>query len=120
MSQAAAGNAIIHIGKALKAGRRPRRVGFPRYRKRGGHRSHTASNGRDTIRPDGVWVRLPAVDRAGMRESLWFDGDVVFVTVRLSGVLLFAAFTVDPANPKPAKRAGTLACVDLTVPVQFA
>ena len=44
----------------------------------------TAPSGHDTRRPEGAWVRLPAGGRVGMRGSLWFDGDVVFVTVRLS------------------------------------
>ena len=107
LSQVAAGNAIIHTGKALKAGRQPHRVGFPQYRKRGRHRSHAASNGRDTVRPDGAWVRLPAVGRAGMRESLWFDGDVVFVTVEtVRGAGLLCSRWIRRTGNRPSAQAG--------------
>ena len=127
LSQAAAKNAIIHTCKgfkawgasckARKAGQPARRVGFPRYRKRGRHMSYTASNGRNTVRPVGRRVRLPGVGWVNMREPLRFEGDVTSVTVRLQAGRWHAAFTVDTGEPEPAKRAGETVGIDMGLTV---
>jgi putative transposase len=127
LSQAAAKNAIINTCKGLKAwgvycqarkaGQPARRVGFPKYRKRGRHMSYTASNGRNTIRPDGKRVRLPGVGWVNMREALRFAGDITSVTVSLSGGRWHAAFTVDTGEPEPIKRAGETVGIDMGLTV---
>ena len=127
LSQAPAKNAIIHTGQALKnwgaycrarkAGKPARRVGFPKYRKRGRHMSYTASNGRNTIRPDGRCVRLPGVGLVRMREALRFDGDITAVTVSLYSGRWYAAFTVDTGEPEPARRAGETVGIDMGLTV---
>ncbi len=127
LSQAPAKNAIIHTGQALKnwgaycqarkAGKPTRRVGFPKYRKRGKHMSYTASNGRNTIRPDGRRVRLPGVGLVRMREALRFAGDITAVTVSLYGGRWYAAFTVDTGEPEPALREGGTVGIDMGLTV---
>ena len=127
LSQAPAKNAIIHTGKgfkkwgaycrARKAGKPARRVGFPKYRKRGRHMSYTASNGRNTVRPDGRRVHLPKVGPVRMREALRFDGDITEVTISLYGGRWHAAFTVDTGEPEPARRAGETVGIDMGLTV---
>ncbi len=127
LSQIAAKNAIIHTGQALKnwgaycrarkAGKPARRVGFPKYRKRGRHMSYTASNGRNTVRPDGRRVHLPKVGPVRMREALRFDGDITEVTISLEGGRWHAAFTVDTGEPEPARRAGETVGIDMGLTV---
>ena len=127
LSQIAAKNAIIHTGdglkkwgaycRARKAGQPARRVGFPKYRKRGRHMSYTASNGRNTVRPDGRRVHLPKVGAVRMRESLRFDGDITEVTISLCGGRWYAAFTVDTGKPEPVKREGETVGIDMGLTV---
>ena len=127
LSQIVAKNAIIHTGdglrqwgaygRARKAGQPARRVGFPRYRKRGRHMSYTASNGRNTIRLDGRCVRLPGVGLVRMREALRFAGDITAVTVSLYGGRWHAAFTVDTGEPEPALREGGTVGIDMGLTV---
>ena len=127
LSQIAAKNAIIHTGdglkkwgaycRARKAGQPARRVGFPKYRKRGRHMSYTASNGRNTVRPDGRRVHLPKVGAVRMRESLRFDGDITEVTISLCGGRWYAAFTVDTGAPEPVKREGETVGIDMGLTV---
>ena len=107
------------MGRVLQGaeGRPARRVGFPKYRKRGRHMSYTASNGRNTIRPDGRRVHPPKVGTVGMRESLRFEGDIMEVTISLSGGRWHAAFTVDTGEPEPAPRAGETVGIDMGLTV---
>ncbi len=127
LSQIAAKNAIINIGdglrqwgaycRARKAGKPARRVGFPKYRKRGRHMSYTASNGRNTVRPDGRRVHLPKVGPVRMREALRFAGDITEVTISLYGGRWQAAFTVDTGEPEPALREGGTVGIDMGLTV---
>ena len=127
LSQIAAKNAIIHTGdglkkwgaycRARKAGQPARRVGFPKYRKRGRHMAYTASNGRNTVRPDGRRVHLPKVGTVRMRESLRFEGDITEVTISLYGGRWHAAFTVDTGEPEPAKHEGETVGIDMGLTV---
>ena len=127
LSQIAAKNAIINTGdglkkwgaycRARKAGKPMRRVGLPKYRKRGRHMSYTASNGRNTVRPDGRRVHLPKIGTVRMRESLRFEGDITEGTISLYGGRWYAAFTVDTGEPEPARRAGETVGIDMGLTV---
>ena len=125
LSQNVAKNAIIHTGKgldawgayrkALKKGKRPRRVGFPRYRKRGKHMAFTPTNGRNTIRVDGNRVRIPAIGWVRMREPLRFAGDILSATVSLEADRWHIAFQVDTGEPEPSKRPGPTVGIDMGI-----
>jgi putative transposase len=125
LSQNVAKNAIIHTGKgldawgaykkALKEGKCPRRVGFPKYRKRGRHMSFTPTNGRNTIRVEGCRVRIPATVWVRMREPLRFAGDILAATVSLEADRWFIAFQVDTGQPTPAPSPGPTIGVDMGI-----
>ena len=79
--------------------------------------AYTASNGRNTIRPDGRRVHLPKMGTVRMREALRFDGDITEVTISLYGGRWHAAFTVDTGEPEPAKRTGETIGIDMGLAV---
>ena len=92
-------------------------VGLPKYRKRGKHISHTASNSRNTIRPVGRRVRLSGIGWVHMRESLRFAGDVTPVTVSLPGGHRHAAFPVATSEPDPTQCAGETVGINMGLTV---
>ena len=125
LSQAAAKNAIIHMGKRLdswgdyckarKHGQPHRKVGFPRIRKRHRKLSYTASNGRNSIKVEGSRLRLPVVGWVRMREVLRFEGDIGEVTISKTGKRWFAAIRVHTADEPPAPQPGPVIGVDMGV-----
>ncbi|MXZ25990.1 MAG: transposase [Caldilineaceae bacterium SB0665_bin_21] len=127
LSQTVAKNAIIHTGKgldawgaykkALKKGQRPRRVGFPKHRKRGKHMAFTPTNGRNTIRVEGCRVRIPAIGWVRMTEPLRFAGDILSATVSLEADRWHIAFQVDTGEPAPPKRPGPTVGIDMGIQV---
>ena len=127
LSRNVAKNAVIDTGKgleawgayrkALKKGQRPRRVGFPKHRKRGRHMSFTPTNGRNIIRVEGCRVRIPDIGWVCMREPLRFAGDILSATVSLVADHWHTAFQVDTGEPEPPKRPGPTVGVDMGIQV---
>ena len=88
LSQHAAKNAVMDLGKALenwkldrKKPKKQRRFRFPKFHKRGAWDSYRASNGPDTVPVDDKVVTLSKVGAVRMREALRFAGSVREVTV---------------------------------------
>ena len=108
----AAKNAIIDLGKAIKAWRQScqdkkkgipsRHVGFPRFRKRGGRGDGwRVSNGRGTVRTDGRRVKLPMIGWVKMTEELRFSQPVIMeVTVSRRAGKWFISFSCEVAEPQ--------------------
>lgn len=125
LSQAAAKNAIIHMGQGLdgwgaycqarKRGEQPRKVGFPQRRKKHRKMAYTASNGRNTVPVEGRKIRLPVVGWVRMREALRFEGDIGEVTVSQSGQRWFASIQVHTADELAPPRPGPTVGVDMGV-----
>ena len=114
LSQNASKGAIIDAGQAiaawgqyrqqLKAGQKPaQRIGFPKFKKRGGRMAFRADNGPGTIRFDGKHIILPKAmgGRVRMREALRFDGKVKTVRIIKRGQRWYASATVDDGLPMP-------------------
>ena len=125
LSQNAAKNAIRNVGKAisrwgdyrraLREGKPPRYVGFPRWRKRGVHDSYQADNGRGTIRVTGQFVRLPRIGWVKMREGLRFSGEITTVVVSNDGIRWYVSIGVDTRTAAPAKRVGEMVGIDMGI-----
>ena len=111
-------NAIIDLGKAIKAwndycqkkkkGVATRRVGFPRFRKRGGSGDGwRASNGRGHIRTDGRRVKLPMIGWVKMTEEFRFLAAVIAeVTVSRRAGKWFISFSCVVAEPEKPDLSG--------------
>ena len=79
LSQNAAKYAIADLGQAIdafgayrravKAGKKVRRVGFPRFHRRSSHCSFRADNGPRTVRMAGKAIRLPKIGTLRTRED---------------------------------------------------
>ena len=122
LSQHAAKNAIMDLGKALenwkrdrKKPKRQRRFRFPKFHKRGARDSYRASNGADTVPVDGKMVRLPKVGAVRMREALRFAGSVREVTVSREAGRWYVAFSVEDGVDMPAQKVGPIIGVDVGV-----
>ncbi len=120
LSQLAAKNAIHDFGAACRNwkagwGKAGRRAMKPTRRRRKEGRRYTASNGRNTIVPEGRRVRLPAIGVVRMREALRFAGDVCSVTLSERAGRWFASFIVDDGQACPPLRAGDAVGVDMGV-----
>lgn len=126
LSEYAPKNAIIDLGKGIKAWRRycqdkkkgvpTRRVGFPRFRKRGGRGDGwRVSNGRGTVRTNGRRVKLPMIGWVKMAEELRFSQAVIAeVTVSRRAGKWFISFTCEVAEPeKPDLSCRPEAAIDV-------
>ena len=123
LSQNAAKNAIINLGRAIDAwqgktqggAKRKRKNRFPRHKKKGRHDSFRADNGRGTVKVRGAAIRLPRIGWIRMREELRFAGDVASVTVSRKAGRWFAAVTVETGDEPPTMRDGATIGVDVGV-----
>ena len=118
LSEYAPKNAIIDLGKAIKAwndycqkkkkGVPTRRVGFPRFRKRGGSGDGwRVSNGRGHIRTNGRYVNLPMIGWVKMTEELRFPEAVIAeVTVSRRAGKWFISFSCEVAEPEKPDLSG--------------
>lgn len=113
-------NAIIDLGKAIKAwndycqkkkkGKPTRRVGFPRFRRRGGSGDGwRVTNGRDNIRTEGRRVKLPmSIGWVKMTEELRFPQPVIMeaTVTRRAGkwFISFNCLVADPEKPDLSGR----------------
>ena len=125
-SEVAAKNAIIDLGKGIKAWRRycrdkkkgvaTPRVGFPRFRKRGGRGDGwRVSNGRGTVRTSGRHVNLPMIGWVKMTEELRFLQPVIMeATVTRRAGKWFISFSCEVAEPeKPDLSGRPAAAIDV-------
>ena len=104
LSQNASKYAIIELGqaidafaayrKAVKNGKKVRRVGFPRFRRRTSGCGFRADNGPGTVIVQDRSIRLPRIGTIRLREDLRFDGEVLEVTVKREAGRWFACVTV--------------------------
>ena len=125
LSQNAAKYAIIEVGqaidafgayrKAVKAGRKVRHTGFPRFRKRTSASGFRADNGPGTVGMDGKTTRLPKIGVIRTAEALRFDGDVAEVTVKREAGRWFACVTVRMPDPSRVARSGDAVGVDVGI-----
>ena len=123
LSQNAAKNAIINLGRAIDAwrgktkggARRKRKNRFPRFKKKGLRDSFRADNGRGTVKVRGAAIQLPRIGWLRMREELRFSGDVASVTVSRKAGRWFAAVTVETGDEPPTMRDGATVGVDVGV-----
>ena len=121
LSQNAAKNAIINLGRALDAwtgktkggARRKRKNGFPRRKQRRWDVSFQADNGPGTVKVRGAAIRLPRIGWLRMREELRFSGKVTVVTVSRKAGRWFAAVSVETGGDPPVKRGGAIIGVDV-------
>ena len=122
LSQHAAKNAIMDLGKAFenwqrdrKKPKKQRRFRFPKFHKRGVRDSYRASNGADTVPVDGKAVTLPRVGAVRMREALRFAGSVREVTVSREAGRWYVAFSVEDGVDMPAQKTGPIIGLDVGV-----
>ena len=104
LSQNAAKYAIADLGQAIdafgayrravKAGKKVRRVGFPRFHRRSSHCSFRADNGPRTVRMAGKAIRLPKIGTLRTRETLRFAGVIAEATVTREAGRWYACVTV--------------------------
>ena len=118
LSEYAPKNAIIDLGKGIKAwddyrqkkkkGIPTRRVGFPRFRKRGGSGDGwRVSNGRGHIRTKGRYVNLPMIGWVKMTEELRFSQPLIGeVTVSRRAGKWFISFACEVAEPEKPDLSG--------------
>ena len=119
LSEYAPKNAIIDLGKAIKAwndycqkkkeGVATRRVGFPRFRKRGGSGDGwRVSNGPGTVPTDGRRVKLPMIGWVKMTEELRFSQPLIMeaTVTRRAGkwYISFSCQVAAPAKPDLSGR----------------
>jgi putative transposase len=84
--------AIIQLGKAFQnffAGR----ARYPQFRKKGVHDRFSVTN--DQFGIDGRYIRIPALGRVRMRESLRFNGKIMSAAVSRVADRWFVSITVD-------------------------
>ena len=125
LSQNASKYAIIELGQAIgafgmyqmaiKAGRKVRHVGFPRFRKRTSASGFRADNGPGTVSLDGKSIQLPKIGRFRTREALRFDGEIAEVTVKREAGRWFACVAVKTTESPPPPRPGETIGVDVGV-----
>ena len=118
LSELAPKNAIIDLGKAIKAwndycqkkkkGVPTRRVGFPRFRKRGGSGDGwRVSNGPGTVPTDGRRVQLPMIGWVKMTEELRFPEAVIKeATVTRRAGKWYISFACEVADLKKPDLSG--------------
>lgn len=119
-------NAIIDLGKAItawgdyrkkkKKGVPTRRVGFPRFRKRGGSGDGwRVSNGPGTVPTDGRRVQLPMIGWVKMTEELRFPEAVIrAATVTRRAGKWYISFACEVAEPeKPDLSGRPAAAIDV-------
>ena len=124
LSQNAGKNAIGNASDAVtkwcayrkqrKAGRRPRHVGFPRYRsiKRAGYR-YQADNGVGTVYTDGRRVKLPNIGYVRMRELPRFAGRVRKAFVSNRAGRWFVTLTYEGESDKPPREVDGIVALDV-------
>ena len=125
LSQNASKYAILELGqaigafgtyrKAVRAGKKVKQVGFPRFRKRSSASGFRADNGPGTVRLEGKSIRLPKIGTLRTRESLRFDGDVVEVTVKREAGRWFACVAVRMPETPPLPRPEEVIGVDVGI-----
>ena len=104
LSQNAGKYAIIDLGQAIdafgayrravKVGKKVRRVGFPRFHRRSSHCSFRADNGPRTVRMAGKAIRLPKIGTLRTREALRFTGVIAEATVTREAGRWYVCVTV--------------------------
>ena len=114
LSQYAAKNAIINLGRAIQAFG-ANRARFPSFKKKGRHDSYTASNDPDTVPVNGRLVQLPKIGPVRMREELRFVGSVKTVTVSKTAGRWYASFAVDDGTEPAPVRTGESVGIDMGV-----
>ena len=112
------GQAIDAFGayrRAVKAGKKVRRVGFPRFHRRSSHCSFRADNGPRTVRMAGKAIRLPKIGTLRTRETLRFTGVIAEATVTREAGRWYACVTVRTGEQPGVRRCAGVLGVDVGI-----
>ncbi len=90
-----------------------RRIGFPRFRKKGVRESFRFSTG--AIRALGTHVQLPRLGKIRVKESTAVKGRVLSATVSQEADRWYVSFTVERERPESERRTGPAAGIDLGI-----
>ena len=117
--------AIVDLGQAIdafgayrrevKAGKKVRRVGFPRFHRRSSHCSFRADNGPRTVRMAGKAIRLPKIGTLRTRETLRFAGVIAEATVTREAGRWYACVTVRTGEQPGVRRCAGVLGVDVGI-----
>lgn len=118
VTKCASGQAIMNLGKAfdnffrrLKNGKR---VGYPKFRKKGQHDSFAVWN--DQFRIEGDHIRLPHIGWVRVREPLRFDGKIMGAVISHKADRWYVSIQVEVADSTVAHRCpGSIVGIDLGI-----
>src|SRR5260370_6398417 len=98
--------------KAASAGRRHKRVGRPRFKKRGRSRDSFRLTG--AIRAGQKWVQLPRLGRLRLKETTEkLRGRILGASVSRQADRWFVSLRVEMQRPEPEFRSGAAVGIDL-------
>ena len=112
------GQAIDAFGayrRAVKAGKKVRRVGFPRFHRRSSRCSFRADNGPNTVRMAGKAIRLPKIGTLRTRETLRFAGVIAEATVTREAGRWYACVTVRTGEQPVGRSCSGVLGVDVGI-----